>query len=273
MSVLSRNHVTITGRGKQAMIFAHGFGCDQQMWRLVTSAFENDYRIVLFDHVGAGKSDPAAYNSAKYATLNGYVTDVLEICDELQLSDVIFVGHSVSAMIGVLASIREPHRFCRLIHVGPSPRYINEGDYTGGFTREGIDELLACLDANHLGWAAAMAPVIMGNSDRPELAGELANSFCATDPEIARKFARVTFLSDNRRDLQRVTTPSLVLQCSEDVIAPLAVGQYCHAHLFNSQLIVLKATGHCPHLSAPEETIDAIKAYLTESVSRSESVA
>jgi sigma-B regulation protein RsbQ len=262
MQCVSRNNVTISGRGERPMVFAHGFGCDQQMWRLTTPAFEEDYKIVLFDHVGAGRSDLSAYSRSKYASLNGYADDVVDIIEELDLRDVIFVGHSVSAMIGVLASLEAPDRFSDLIMLGPSPRYIDDGDYVGGFTREGVEELLDFLANNHLGWAAAMAPVIMGNSDRPELTAELENSFCATDPEIASQFARVTFLSDNRADLPQVITPSLILQTEEDVIAPKAVGEFCHRQLANSVFQVLDATGHCAHISAPAATIAAIRQYL-----------
>src|SRR3569833_3026640 len=219
MSVLQRHNVTISGRGRQAMLFAHGFGCDQNMWRLIVPAFD-DYQVVLFDYVGAGGCDLAMYDRRKYAHLDGYAEDVLAICRELDLQDVVFVGHSVSAMIGVLAAIREPDRFSRLVMVGPSPYYLNEGEYRGGFTLEVIEGLLEFLDSNYLGWASAMAPVIMGNPDAPELAEELTNSFCRTDPEIARQFARVTFLSDNRADLAAVAVPTLVLQCCLDVIAP-----------------------------------------------------
>ena len=246
------------------MLFAHGFGCDQNMWRLVTPAFENDYRIVLFDHVGAGKSDLSAYDRSKYATLDGYASDVLEICAAEGLYNVIFVGHSVSAMIGVLAALREPERFDKLVLIGPSPRYVNDDAYLGGFERRDIDQLLEFLDTNHMGWSTTMAPVIMGNPDRPELAAELTGSFCRTDPAIARHFARVTFLSDNRLDLAGVRTPSLILQCSDDAIAPLSVGEYVHTHLPGSHLVVLKATGHCPNLSAPEETIAAMRSYLLQ---------
>jgi sigma-B regulation protein RsbQ len=261
--VARRNNVKVSGRAAaKPMLFAHGFGCDQNMWRLVAPAFEDDHKVVLFDHVGAGRSDLAAYSRARYGTLDGYAEDVLEICRELDLAGVTFVGHSVSAMIGVLAAIREPERFEALVLVGPSPRYADDGDYVGGFAREDIDELLEALDANYLGWSSAMAPVIMGNPDRPELAAELANSFCRTDPEIARHFARVTFLADNRADLPRVRTRSLVLQCSEDAIAPLAVGEYVHRHLADSRLVVMRATGHCPNLSAPGETIAAVRAFL-----------
>jgi sigma-B regulation protein RsbQ len=263
VSVLRRNNVVLSGRpGGRPMLFAHGFGCDQNMWRFVTPAFEDDYRIVLFDHVGAGKSDLAAYDRAKYATLDGYAADVLDICRELELHDVVFVGHSVSAMIGILAAIEEPARFGALVLVGPSPRYVDDGDYVGGFTREDIEGLLEALDSNFLGWSAQFAPIIMGSEQPAELQEELTNSFCRTDPEIARHFARVTFLSDNRDDLDRVATPALVLQCADDVIAPRAVGEYVHEHLGDSSLVLLEATGHCPNLSAPEETVAAIKAFL-----------
>jgi sigma-B regulation protein RsbQ len=244
------------------MVFAHGFGCDQNMWRYVWPAFANEYRIVLFDHVGAGGSDVLAYDPQRYSSLQGYAADVLDICHELKLSDLVFVGHSVSAMIGVLAAIAEPRPFARLVLVGPSPCYINDGDYVGGFAREDIDGLLQSLESNYLGWSSAMAPVIMGNSDRPELGEELTNSFCRADPEIAAQFARVTFLSDNRADLARVRVPSVVLQCSDDVIAPQAVGEYVQRHLAGSRLVQLQAVGHCPNLSAPEETIAAIGAFL-----------
>jgi sigma-B regulation protein RsbQ len=263
MGVVERNNVNLGGRaGGQPMLFAHGFGCDQNMWRHVTPAFEDEYRIVLFDHVGAGGSDLAAYDHRKYSSLQGYADDVLDICRQVELRDVVFVGHSVSAMIGVLAAAEEPDRFAKLVLVGPSPRYIDDGDYLGGFTREDIDGLLDSLDSNYLGWSQQLAPVIMGRPDRPELGEELTNSFCRTDPEIARHFARVTFLSDNRADLARVITPALVLQCSEDVIAPARVGEYVAAHLPNAQLVRMDAKGHCPNLSAPDETIAAIRAFL-----------
>ena len=263
MSVVARNNVTSMGAEHgRPMLFAHGFGCDQNMWRHVAPAFADEHRIVLFDHVGAGSSDLSAYDPERYGSLHGYAEDVLEICRELNLWDVIFVGHSVSAMVGVLAAIEEPDRFAKLILVGPSPRYIDDVDYVGGFTREDVDELLDSLDTNYLGWSSAMAPVIMGNPDRPELAEELTNSFCRADPEIQRRFARVTFLSDNRADLERVHVPSLVLQCTDDAIAPTAVGEYVHRQMPDSELVMLDATGHCPNLSAPEATIAAIKAFL-----------
>ena len=245
------------------MVFAHGFGCDQNMWRLVAPAFEDTHLVVLFDHVGAGHSDITAYDKRKYATLDGYAADVLEICRELRLSEVIFVGHSVSAMIGVLAARQDPDRFGALVLVGPSPRYIDDTDYVGGFSRLDIEGMLTSLDSNYLGWSSAMAPAIMGNTDRPELAAELTTSFCRTDPDIAAHFARVTFFSDNRRDLAQVNTPSLILQCSDDVIAPQSVGDYVHRQMPNSQLVVMKATGHCPNLSAPDETTQAIKRFLS----------
>ena len=262
MSVERRNNVLIRGDGDRAMVFAHGFGCDQNMWRYVTPAFEDKFKIVLFDHVGAGGSDISAYSPEKYSTLDGYADDVIEICRALKLKDVIFVGHSVSAMIGVLGAIKAPELFEALVLVGPSPRYIDDGEYVGGFSAAQIEELLDFLDTNHMGWSAAMAPVIMGNSDRPELGEELTNSFCRTDPDIAKHFARTTFMSDNRSDLAKVSTRSLILQCSEDAIAPACVGEYVHKHLKNSKLITLRATGHCPNLSAPHETIAAIRDFV-----------
>lgn len=262
MSVMRRNNVKITGSGQKTMLFAHGYGCDQHMWRFVAPAFEADYRVVLFDHVGAGQSDLSAYNRTKYSTLNGYAQDVLEICRELEISSGVFVGHSVSAMIGILAAIQEPDRFEKLVLVSPSPRYINDGDYVGGFAREDIEELLDFQDNNYLGWSSATAPVIMGNPDRPELGEELTNSFCRSDPEIAKNFARVTFMSDNRADLPRLKTRALILQCSQDAIAPETVGQYMRRTLADSELVVMNATGHCPNLSAPDETIAAMKSFV-----------
>ncbi len=263
MHVLRRNNVVTSGKPDgRPMMFAHGYGCDQHMWRFVTPAFEADYRIVVFDHVGAGRSDVTAYDREKYDSLDGYAADILEICDALELEEVVFVGHSVAAMMGVLAARREPQRFDRLVLVGPSPRYIDDDGYRGGFTREQIDDLLVSLESNFLGWSAQMAPLIMGNPDRPELGDELTNSFCATDPDIAAHFAQVTFTSDNRADLAQVAVPTLVLQCSDDVIAPDDVGRYVHEHVPNSTFVKMAATGHCPNLSAPQETIDAIRAFL-----------
>ena len=244
------------------MVFAHGYGCDQNMWRHVWPAFAEDHRIVLFDHVGYGGSDLAAYDPQKYDSLEAYARDVLAILRELDLTDVVFVGHSVSAMIGVLAHGRAPELIGAMVMVGPSARYIDDGDYVGGFSRAQIRELLDNLDANQLGWSAAMAPVIMGNPDRPELTAELTNSFCRTDPDIARQFARVTFLSDNRADLPGVRVPTLVLQCTDDAIAPEVVGRYGHAQVPGGVFTQLSATGPCPHLSAPEETTAAIRAFL-----------
>jgi sigma-B regulation protein RsbQ len=263
MDVLRRNNVVVSGKADaQPIVFSHGFGCDQAMWRYVAPAFEETHRVVLFDHVGAGSSDLAAYDPQKYSTLAGYAADVLEILEALELDDVIFVGHSVSSMIGVLAAGQRPALFDALVLVGPSPRYIDDGEYTGGFTEADIDGLIESLDANYLGWSAAMAPVIMGNPERPELGEELTASFCQTDPDIQRNFARATFLSDNRDDLERVRTPTLVLQCSDDAIAPEVVGTYVHRAIAGSTFVKLQATGHCPNLSAPEETIDAIRRFL-----------
>jgi sigma-B regulation protein RsbQ len=263
MSIFQRHNINIVGSGDRTMLLAHGYGCDQLMWRFLVPSFENDYRIVLFDHVGAGKSDLSQFSRERYGSLYGYAQDVLDIIDAVSPhAPVIFVGHSVSAMIGVLAANRRPASFEHLILVGPSPCYLNDGQYLGGFSKGDIDGLLQTLDENHLGWSRSMAPVIMKNLDRPELAAELAESFCRTDPEIAKHFARVTFLSDNRADLSSVTVPSLVLQCSDDSIAPLSVGDFVHRHLSGSTLVRMRATGHCPHLSSPSETVEAIANYL-----------
>jgi sigma-B regulation protein RsbQ len=264
MDIVTKNNVNILGKGSKTIIFSHGFGCDQHMWRLVTPYFTENYKVVLFDHVGAGNSDTSAYNYSRYNSLQGYAQDVLAICHDLDLSEVIFVGHSVSAMIGVLAAVREPSLFEKLVLVGPSPCYINDKDksYEGGFSREDIEGLIESLESNYLGWSSMIAPIIMANGDRPELGQELANSFCKTDPEIAQHFARTTFLSDNRADLKKLKTKTLILQCSEDIIAPMQVGKYVHEQLPDSTLHVLAATGHCPNLSAPQETSMAILQYL-----------
>ena len=263
MGVMERNNVHVRGAGRP-MVFAHGFGCDQNMWRFVAPEFETDHMTVVFDHVGAGGSDLKAYDKSKYATLAGYADDVVEIGRELGLRDAIFVGHSVSSMIGVLAAAKAPGMFGKLVLVGPSARYIDDEaeGYIGGFSAAQIEELLQFLESNHMGWSAQMAPAIMGNPDRPELGEELTNSFCRTDPEIAKAFARVTFTSDNRKDLAGVDIPVLVLQCSEDIIASQEVGEFVNRNLPNSRMIVLEATGHCPNLSAPQEVIGAMRTFV-----------
>ncbi|MFI9150480.1 alpha/beta fold hydrolase [Streptomyces sp. NPDC053367] len=263
MDVLHRNNVTVTGNPQgETVVLAHGFGCDQNMWRLTVPALAEQYRVVLFDYVGAGRSDASAFSESRYASLDGYARDVVEVCESLDLRNAVFVGHSVSAMIGVLAADAAPERIGALVMVAPSPRYVDDHDYRGGFSAEDIDELLASLESNYLGWSAAMAPVIMGNADRPELGEELRNSFCATDPDMARVFARCTFLSDSRHDLKRVRVPTLVLECTQDVIAPREVGAFVHREIPGSALVTLDATGHCPHLSAPEATNEAILRFL-----------
>ena len=265
VDVRQRNNVKVSGSGTQPLLFAHGFGCDQKMWRFITPAFEQDYKIVLFDYVGSGGSDVSAWDPERYATLDGYAQDVLDVCEALDLRDVIFVGHSVSSMIGVLAANRAPERFQRLIMVGPSPRYINDEGYVGGFERADIEGLLDLMDKNYIGWANFLAPVVMKNDERPELTHELHESFCSTDPKIARRFAETTFFADNRADVAHVRVPSLLLQCSEDAIAPVEVGNYLHRNMPQSTLRLMKATGHCPHISHPEETADAIRTWLSVS--------
>jgi sigma-B regulation protein RsbQ len=268
MTARKRNNVKVIGSGERTLMFAHGYGCDQSMWKQVTPSFP-DYRIVLFDYVGSGDSDASAFDQTRYSTLQGYATDVLEIIDELGFERVNFVGHSVSSMIGALAAIESPTSFESLTMIGPSPCYINDGEYIGGFERSDIEGLLDSLESNHVAWSAAMAPVIMGKQNNPELSGELEASFCRMDPFLAHHFARVTFLSDNRADLQKVSTRTLILQCRNDAIAGLKVGEYVHACLPNSQLVLINATGHCPHMSAPRRVIEAMKGFLwTERMTR-----
>ncbi|TGE25126.1 alpha/beta hydrolase [Hymenobacter aquaticus] len=262
MNILKRNNVTVSGSGEQTILFVHGFGCDQHMWRLVAPAFESRYQVVLLDLVGAGQSDLAAYHPKRYDTLAAHAEDVLAVLRELRVEQAVLVGHSVSAMIVMLAAIREPARVARLVFVAPSPRYLNDEGYVGGFEPADIQELLDAMDSNYLGWSAGITPVIMGHPDRPELAEELHNSFCRTDPSIARHFARVTFLSDNRADLPRLRVPALILQCAHDALAPRAVGDYLHRQLPGSTLVLIETSGHCPHLSAPQPTIEAINHFL-----------
>ncbi len=262
--VLARHAVRVTGnRDGRPMMFAHGFGCDQTLWRFVAPTFADDYRIVTFDYVGAGQSDRATYDPQRYATLLGYTDDILSICEALALRDVVLVGHSVSATIAVLAAISDPERFSELILITPSPRYLDDPpDYRGGFSRADIDGLLEMMDVNAVGWASMLAPLVMGNPDRPALAAELEETFCSIDPVMARQFAEVTFLADNRLDLARCTTPSLIVQCREDAVAPPEVGEYVHRELPASTLAVIDATGHCPHVSHPEQVITAMRTYL-----------
>jgi len=262
MTVRSRNNISVSGRGPDTMVFAHGFGCDQHMWRLLVPHFERRFRTVTFDLVGSGQSDLSAYDYAKYGSLQGYADDMLEVIDEASTGEVVFVGHSVSAMIGMLAGIQAPERIAAHVMIGPSPCYINDGDYVGGFSRADIDSLLETMESNYLGWSSNMAPAIMGAPDQPALGVELTNSFCRTDPEIAKHFARTTFLSDNREDVARLQAPTLVVQCNDDLIAPVAVGEYMQKSLPRGTLRVIDNVGHCPHLSAPCACVEAIDDFL-----------
>lgn len=260
--IFQRNNITISGSGTQPMLFAHGYGCDQNMWRFVAPAFEKTHKVVKFDHVGSGKSDASAYDFDKYSSLKGYASDLIEICEACKLSDVIFVGHSVSSMIGILAAIERPDLFTKLILIGPSPCYINDDTYTGGFSKKDIVELIETLESNYLGWSSFITPVIIGNPDKPEFSEELNTSFCSTNPEIAKHFAKVTFLGDNRDDLKKVAVDTLVIQCHPDVIAPVDVGQYVHNQISKSTYTLLDAPGHCPHLTAPDQVITAMQSFL-----------
>jgi len=261
-NILQRNNVRVIGEGEQVMLFAHGFGCDQNVWRHIIKAYQHAYTLVVFDFVGSGQSDLLAYDITRYSSLDGYAADIIDIIEALNLRNVIFVGHSVSCMAGLRAAITQPQYFNKLVFVAPSPCYLNDGDYQGGLSRDDLDGLFEMMDANYLGWSSSMAPLIMGNAESPELGEELTANFCATDPDIARRFARVTFFSDNRADLAKLTLPCLILQCKEDILAPIEVGHYMNKHVIDSTLVVLEATGHCPHLSAPSKTIEAINGYL-----------
>lgn len=257
-----RNNIRIQGTGGPTLLFVHGYGCDQRMWRFVAPAFEHTHTTVLMDLVGSGQSDAGAYDYGKYASLDGYARDIVEICETFGFEDVILVGHSVSAMIAGLAAIMAPTRFAKLVMVCPSPRYVDDENYVGGFSQADIDDMIRTLNANYLGWSSAIAPVIMGNPDKPELALELSGSFCRNNPAIAKHFAQVTFGSDQRNDLKRIATPTLILQCTDDVLAPLAVGDFVCRQIENSTLKILRATGHCPHLTAPSETLEAMIPFI-----------
>lgn len=261
-----RNNVRISGNGAATMVFAHGFGCDQTMWRFLAPAYQDRFRTISFDLVGSGGSDLTAYDRDKYGSLHGYADDLLEILDAFATGPVVFVGHSVSTMIGLLATIKAPEKFVAQVMVGPSPCYINDGDYIGGFSHEDIDELLETMDANYLGWSSSMAPAIMGAPNRPDLRDELTNSFCRNDPEIAKHFARVTFTSDHRADVPKSAVPALILQCSDDLVAPVAVGQFLHRHLPSSTLHIIENVGHCPHMSAPTASSSAIDQFLAQTL-------
>jgi sigma-B regulation protein RsbQ len=268
MTLRERNNVQVAGDGPITLLFAHGFGCDQNMWRKVAPAYARRFRTVLYDLVGSGKSDTKAYDHKTYETLHGHADDAIEIASEFATGPVVFVGHSVSAMIGLLAHVKAPERFAAQVMIGPSPCYLNDGEYVGGFGREDIEGLLETLESNYLGWSSTMAPVIMGTPGEPELAVELTNSFCRTDPEIAKHFARVTFLSDHRADLPKLQAPALILQCSDDIIAPRSVGDYMHKVLPDSTLKVIENIGHCPHLSSPGPVVDAMDTFLHQKVLR-----
>lgn len=249
------------------MLFSHGFGCDQSMWRYLAPSFREKFRVITFDLVGSGGSDLTAYDRKKYGSLAGYADDVLEIIDEFSVGPVVFVGHSVSAIVGLLASNKVPEKFKAQIMVGPSPCYINDADYVGGFTREDIDDLLATMEGNYLGWSSNMAPSIMGVPDQPELRTELTDSFCRNDPKIARHFAEVTFLSDHRADVRRSTTPALILQCTDDLIAPRPVGQFMYENMPGSVLHIIDNVGHCPHMSAATASYQAMTQFLLQTTS------
>ncbi|WP_348753632.1 alpha/beta hydrolase [uncultured Aquincola sp.] len=263
MNVLARHNVRRLGAvGHRPLVFAHGYGCDQQVWQHITPAFEADHELLLFDYVGSGGSDTSAYDRQRHGSLEGHARDLIALCEAAGLQRPVLVAHSVSTMVGVLAARLRPDLFEGLALVAPNPCYINHPGYVGGFERHDVDDLMDVLDQNFFSWARMMAPVIMGNPGRPELGDALANSFCSVDPSIARHFARVTFLADHRADLPQVHTPCLLMQCTDDALAPPAVGEYLQHALPQAELVQLAATGHCPHLSAPAETTAALQRFL-----------
>ena len=261
--IIHRHHVVQRGQGQRPLVFAHGFGCDQQMWRFVAPAFEADHRVIVFDHIGCGRADITAYDEVRHARIEGYAEDVNNVLDALDLQDVVFVGHSVSAMIGVLAAIAQPQRFSQLVLICPSPRYLDDPPaYTGGFSRADIDGLFDLMESSPQGWASFLAPVVMGDESPEALTDELKASFCATDPYITRRFAQAVFLADHRHVLPQCPVPSLILQAGTDAIAPPAVGAFMHRHLPNSTLVVTDTVGHCPHLTDPAVTVDVLRRHL-----------
>ena len=264
MDTLRRNNVHVSGPAAPVLLYAHGFGCTQQMWSRITPAFETSHRQVLFDYVGSGESDRSAFNESRYGQLQGYAQDVIDVCDALGLREgITFVGHSVSCSIGMLASIARPRLFERLVLVGPSPCFLNEPpDYFGGFEKADLEGLLSLMDQNYMGWAQYLAPVVAGAGGAEPVATQLSTSFCSTDPAVARVFASATFFADNRADLPRVQVPSLILQHRKDALAPLGVGEYLHQHLQGSTLKVLDVDGHCGHMSHPDLVVEAMRQYL-----------
>ncbi|WP_186576055.1 alpha/beta fold hydrolase [Aquibacillus kalidii] len=260
---ITRNNVKVRGTGKQPMIFAPGFNFDQNVWSKVSKEFEKDYQVVLFDYVGFGESDIHAYDPSKYSTITGYVEDLLDICSELNMSEAVFIGHSIGSMIGMLASIKAPNLFSKLIMIGPSPYLQNEPPhYIGGFEKEDLTGLMDMLDKNYMSWATNVAATIVNDPTSSNIATEIEDLFSQNDPYITRKFADVVFFSDNRKYIPQVTVPSFIIQCSDDIFVPTTVAEYMHKHLSNSTITYAKAIGHCPHLSHPNETIDIINEYL-----------
>ena len=264
INVVQRNNVTIKGQGEEILLFAHGFGCDQTLWQSLTMYFEKSYKMILFDYVGAGNSDITAYDSVKYNTLNGYVQDVIDIIEAYELKNITFIGHSVSSMIGMFAAIKKPQYFSKLIMIGPSPYYLNDGDYKGGFERSEIDELLVTMEMNFEGWASYMAPIAMNQSSDSPLTKRLERTLVSTNSTIARQFAEVTFFSDSRTKLAELQTPALIMQCANDSIVPVEVGYFLKDHIPNSELVILNTRGHYPHLSDPKLTAEIIINYIKE---------
>lgn len=261
-TVIERNHVRVIGEGHQIIVMAHGFGCDQNMWQYITPYFKEQYKIVLFDYVGSGKSDMSAYDAEKYNSLHGYKQDLLEVIEALDLEQVIYFGHSVSSMIGLLAAIEQPQKFKQMIMIGPSPCYLNDEHYKGGFEKSDVEDLLSMMEMNFAGWASFMAPFAMGNEGTSPITEELENTFVSCNPQIAKQFAEVTFYSDYRDTIAKLQVPTLIMQCANDSVVPVEVGYYLHKNIKNSELVILDTRGHYPHISEPKLTVELMNNYL-----------
>lgn len=264
-SVIEQNNVTQSGIDNgPAMIFVHGFGCDQSMWREVAPKFAEGHRVITYDLTGMGQSDLSAYDPHRYGDLRAHAEDLRGIVDALRLDEVVLVGHSVGATIALLAAIEVPEKISRLVLISPSPCFVDDAvsSYRGGFSREDLEGLIAFLDENHMGWSAQMAPTIVGQPEGAVATDELTQSFCRTDPKIAQHFARVTFLSDERKAFEHATRPSLILHCKHDALVPMEVAEWMKDRTPMVTLELLDATGHCPHMTVPHDVVAAMQTYL-----------
>ncbi len=262
MRSLRKNNVSISGSGSKTLVFVHGYGCDQSMWRFVAPQFELSHRVVLYDLTGMGQSDLSEYDFKAYRTLQRHADDLTAILEDLEVSDGVLIGHSVGATIACLAALKCPERISALALVAPSPSFMNDAAYTGGFDREALEGLVNLMDENFLGWTSRVTPTIAGEDRAGETAAELTQSFCRTDPAIAKHFGRITFLADHRADMKRVEAPAAIIQCTDDALAPVDVGVWLSENMKRGTLKFIEATGHCPHMTEPAKTTEAIREFL-----------